>query len=401
MNKKLLLIGPLSKNACGGVSLGFESLVEGAKSAGYPIKVVDTLWGGEQKVNGRFTIRRSVASLVIVLNTWIGFLSAGKVYMTISSSTPGFIKDCLVIWPAWLLRKRIVCHLKGGGYGVFYEGCPPLLQWGIRTTLNRVTKIVVLGELLRAQFDFVDNPDERLVVVPNGLTVGLAEREQNKNLPEEGKPIRILYLSNLIPSKGFLDLLESCKLLSDQGLNFRCDFCGSFVQTIEDGHGKPWTEERFKQRIEELGLAGVVTYHGNVRGKPKADFLESAHCLVLPTAYLWEGQPISIIEALAYATPVISTAHRGIPEEVEDGFNGFLVPFGAPQAIADAMNRLTADNEVFSRFSRNALERFRQTFTREKHLASLLSVIADDPSESILGRLSEKNDSNESSSRVT
>jgi glycosyltransferase involved in cell wall biosynthesis len=114
--------------------------------------------------------------------------------------------------------------------------------------------------------------------------------------------------------------------------------------------------------------------------------LEDAHVFVLPTAYPWEGQPLSIIEALAFGTPVIATRYRGIPEQVIPDYNGYLVAPHAPAEIADAVQALWADPETYHQMSCNALELYADTFTQDVHLQRVIPTILGQASRDIEGR---------------
>jgi glycosyltransferase involved in cell wall biosynthesis len=380
MIEKILLIGPLPKGEAYGVGLGFESLIDGFSSTKCSVKIVDIEGGYKSKTVGAFGLVRALVTIRTVLLVWLYMPWWQVIYMTIASSRLGFLRDALIIWPASLFRKRIVLHLKGGGYKDFYLQQPSWLRRVISLTLARSTHIVVLGELLRDQFDFVPRADEKTLVVPNGLTVGLAAAGTTKTIDPGNAPFSILYLSNLIPSKGYLILLEACAIIKDRGqIDFNCNYCGAFTQTILDAHpvGAEQQKIEFLELIDKKGLSDNVFYHGTVGGSQKQEMLDRASVFVLPTKYPWEGQPISIIEALAFATPVVSSPHKGIPEEVLDGVNGYLVDADDANKLADAITSLASNAERYSAFSAAARAHFEKNFTREVHLQRLMSVICD------------------------
>ena len=380
MLKKILLIGSLTKHEAHGVSLGFESLIDGFKLTNCDVRVIDTKGFHDSKKIGSFVFGRAMISLKCVLIAWGTIPSRQSIYMTISLSRFGFIRDMLVIWAAWLMRKRIVLHLKGGGYKVFYSQQSKWLQYVIAVTLSLSTHIVVLGDLLREQFDFVSGINDKLKVVPNGLTKDLQVTTNTKELPQNDQPIKILYLSNLIPSKGYLTLLAACiKLVEESDIEFVCDFCGAFTQTIVDGNNMNEKERKteFQKLIETNNLTDRVFYHGTIIGKIKEQMLSQAHIFVLPTRFPWEGQPLSIIEALAFSTPTISTPYRGIPEEVFDGQNGYLIPPDDPEALVQAIRKLAENPTHYKRMSKEAQSLFKKKFTRKIHLKKLTKIICD------------------------
>jgi glycosyltransferase involved in cell wall biosynthesis len=181
----------------------------------------------------------------------------------------------------------------------------------------------------------------------------------------------------MIESKGYLDVLEACRLICERGIPILCNFCGSFMQTITEPSGASVREAEaaFRRRIQEHGLSGVVRYHGPVTGAAKLNVLQEAHVFVLPTWYEWEGQPVSIIEALAFGTPVVATRFRGIPEQVIHGYNGMLIDANQPAQIADAVASLWRDPLRYGQMSKNALLHFEQHFTRRAHLERLTPIV--------------------------
>jgi glycosyltransferase involved in cell wall biosynthesis len=192
----------------------------------------------------------------------------------------------------------------------------------------------------------------------------------------------LLFLSNLVESKGFLDVLAAVRLLRDRlgPGRVRCNFHGYFYRNDDDVHVRSagHAQQLFEEYVAQHGLQECVTYHGVAAGEAKRTALRDAHFFLLPTRYNNEGQPVSIIEAMAYGNVVISTDYRAIPDIVEHGETGFLLDFGAPEQIADAVERCVLEPHRYAAMSVAALARFRAGFTREAHLARILPFITGD-----------------------
>jgi hypothetical protein len=205
MREKILLCGPRSASAITGVALAFDLLIEGAEVRGIPLRVVDATRGVTVSKSGTFSMRRSFDTLCVVVLVWWHLLRCQIYYATMSTSNVGFIRDYLTVGFAKLLGRRTVQHLHGGGFEDFYINGKPWLQRMIRANLRRTDTIVVLGKLLKEQFECVgDFVKPKLKVVPNGLTLGVEEPvAEMKPLPKGGR-LQLLYLSSLMPSKGFL-----------------------------------------------------------------------------------------------------------------------------------------------------------------------------------------------------
>ena len=211
---ELLLVGPLPPPV-NGQSSAFAMLVEGARERGIRCRVVDLAGKG----GGHGLSWRRVFDHVRILIVFLRRAALGRktVYLTIGQFRAGFVRDMVLIVFARLFRHRIVCHLHGGNYDRFYAEQPAWLQRLIRATLRRADRILILGERLTAMFEFDPRLRTKLAVVPNGLPYAIAPLDP-KELPSDPGPIRLLFLSNLVESKGYLDLLEAIRFLVTRAL---------------------------------------------------------------------------------------------------------------------------------------------------------------------------------------
>jgi len=373
--------GPRAKNAVTGVALAFDLLIQGLERGRIQHRVLDATFRGTVSKSGTFAVSRAIETICVITLVWWQLLFCKTYYATMSTSSVGFIRDYLTVGFAKLLGRRTILHLHGGGFEGFYTTQKPWLQRLIRANLKRTDTIVVLGELLKEQFycagEFV-NP--KLVVVPNGLTLGVDEPAAESQTLGDGKRVELLYLSSLMPSKGFFDVLQAMVFLEEQTPDrYHLNLCGSFVDAKTETAVEVHDEATLHAYIAKHELGECVTYHGQVLGEAKDKQFAQANVFLLPTSYPWEGQPLSIIEALAYSVPVISCRHKGIPELVEDGKTGLFVKPEAPESIADAVLEMTSSPEVYTRMSAAARAHYEAHFKREVHLKKLISVILDCP----------------------
>jgi glycosyltransferase involved in cell wall biosynthesis len=115
-------------------------------------------------------------------------------------------------------------------------------------------------------------------------------------------------------------------------------------------------------RARELGLDGRVFFLGSVPREHVLRLFRASDASVLPSA--WENFPHTVVEALAVGCPVIATAVGGVPEVVRDGENGLLVGPGDPAALAEAIARFFADDELRARL-RDAAPRSVEGYSEE------------------------------------
>jgi glycosyltransferase involved in cell wall biosynthesis len=182
---------------------------------------------------------------------------------------------------------------------------------------------------------------DKVVVIHCGVDTSLFRARQKA----PGGPFTIVCVGALEEKKGQTYLVEACQLLKERGLDFVCHLIG-------EGQ----TRGALEQQIQQAGLAGRVRLEG---GRPRADvlrMLEQADVVALSSIQTksgkMEGIPVALMEPLACEVPVISTRISGIPELVENGVTGLLVPPRDPSALADALERLARDPELGRRMGR-------------------------------------------------
>jgi glycosyltransferase involved in cell wall biosynthesis len=236
-------------------------------------------------------------------------------YLTISESIAGNIKD-LVIY--LVIRKMIantVIHLHGGSFGKQILDRLPLLRKLNKYFLSKVGAVVVSGPSHIGIFAKII-PRSKIHVVPNFAQESLFVCPEivERKFHNDQKSVNVLYLSGMTDRKGYLRLLDAYESLNrDLKSRINLDFAGMFDCQSE--------ERRFNERIRSLS---GITYHGIVSDKIKADLFARAHVFCLPTSFK-EGQPISILEAYAAGCVVLSTPQPGILDIFEPMINGFII----------------------------------------------------------------------------
>ncbi|MES2176310.1 MAG: glycosyltransferase family 4 protein [Gemmatimonadota bacterium] len=155
-------------------------------------------------------------------------------------------------------------------------------------------------------------------------------------------PFRILAVGRLVEPKGFRHLLRACHRLRERGLAFTCEIIGG---PMEPDDIVTWLELRMMHTA--LDLHSIVHFRGAQPFATVLDALSRADLFVLPCVRARDGShditPNSLIEAMAAGLPVISTTSGAIPEIVDDGIDGLLLPPGDDEALADAIERLAND----------------------------------------------------------
>lgn len=179
--------------------------------------------------------------------------------------------------------------------------------------------------------------------------------------------IHFLFLGNLIPSKGVPILLEACRILREKGLSFHCHIAGAPTGEM--------SLEQARHMMQERSLTSCVTLYGGVYGNNKEELFKQCHVFVFPTQYPNECFPLVLLEAMQHSLPTIATPVGAIPDIVEDGVTGLIVPEQDAKALAEAMQSFIEHPERIRSMGEAALDRFLRNYTKsffEKRLTIIL-----------------------------
>ena len=207
---------------------------------------------------------------------------------------------------------------------------------------------------------------ERLVRIYNGLDL---ERFA-PNGRERDEPPLVLAVGRLIEKKGFADLVRACSLLHGDGFSFRCRIVG-----------KGELEGKLRALIAELGLEEQVELAGPIPREQLLDVYPRASVVVAPCVIGADGNrdglPTVLVEAMALGVPVVATDVTGIPELVENGRTGLLIPQHHPEALAAAIQRVLAEPAWAESLVRVGRARVEREFDLEANVARLRALLEE------------------------
>ena len=270
-----------------------------------------------------------------------------------------------------MLRIPVVVHLKGGNYDGFFNNANKAEQYFIKSMLHKVESIIVLSDKLMDMFDFDQSLLKKIKVVKNGF-VGL--NQLDPPVIEKAAPLHIIFLSNLIRSKGYLELIDAVKILTDKGKKIKLTLAGELMQSVDDNNGPLIDIPRTKEDLlRYIGNGYNISYVGTVEGDEKWNLLKNAHVMALPTRYIYEGQPVSIIEGLAYGLPILATDYKANSDMVSN-FNGVLLDRVDAKEIAEKLNGFF-DVSKLNAMRKNSYKLYCTEFTQENHLGNLENSI--------------------------
>lgn len=317
--KKILFIGPNYINHKGGI---------GAVLMVYQKCVPD--FNFIATYDGNFSIIRNILLFVKSYISMILILLSNNIKIIhIHGASKGSFwrKYFIFLIGKYLFRKKIVYHIHGGKFHLFYKDSNNLTKKCINHFINNSDHIICLSKSWKSFFissfnvrsiSIVNNPIE----IPNlPLLEGFTKTY-----------LSLLFLGKVGDNKGIFDLLSVLDKKHSQ-------YKGKLKLKI-GGDGEI---DRLKAYIDSKHLHDIVEYVGWVSNDLKNNLLSECDILILPSYN--EGLPISILEAMSYGKAIISTPVGGIPEVVKNVKNGFLIEPGNIIALEECIDWVLENTE--------------------------------------------------------
>ena len=274
----------------------------------------------------------------------------------------GFLKDAPFVLLCKLFRRRVVIHQHNKGMSMYVDKQP--YKW-LLPLVYRNTKVILLSWHLYPDIEKVVKKGQ-VLICPNGIPeVFDAEPHFERN----NKAPQLLFLSNLIPSKGVYVLLDACKILKEKGYKFLCNFVG--------GESKEITKEVFEKAVEERGLEDIVKYNGPKFGEGKKEFFANSDIFVFPTFYFNECFPLVILESMQYKLPIITSDEGGIPDIVTNGKNGFVCERKNTDSTVDAIAKVLDCKELRVKMGEDGYKQFQEHFTLDVFNRNITRILKE------------------------
>lgn len=286
------------------------------------------------------------------------------VYLAITCHGSGFLKDSPFVLMAKMFRRKIVIHQHNKGMANDVDRWP--YRW-LLPLCYKNAKVILLSWYLYPDIEKVV-PKENVVICPNGIRVQ-GHTDSADNTEKANQVPRLLFLSNLIESKGVFVLLDALKILKDKGYSFICDFVGGETKEID--------AKRFSEEVEKRGLNEIAIYQGRKYGAEKEKAFEQTDVFVFPTYYPNETFGLVNLEAMAHKKPVVATNEGGIPDVIKDGENGLIAERKDSESLAQCIRKLLDSEDVRQKMGEDGYKKLMEQFTEDKFEANLLQIVND------------------------
>ena len=339
---RVLMIGP-ARCVHGGISGVVNNYYEAGLAQKITLRYIGTMVEGG---TFRKLWQAGIAYLRFLLVLW----HYDIVHVNMASDN-SYRRKSFFIRTAKRFRKKIVIHQHGGDFETFYhQEQDEKGRAQIRRVLSMGDAFLVLAPAWRDFFGELIGR-ERITVLPDSIAIPEAFEKDYDNH-------KVLFLGRLCREKGIGELLSSVPAIARQFPDFHLYLGGIW----EDRD----LERRAAQEMEH------VTWLGWVSGEEKRDWLRQCRILTLPSYF--EGQSVSLLEAMAHYCGIVATDTGGIPQMIRQEETGLLVPVKDAAALQAGLLRLLEDEALCRRLGCAARETVTAEFGIEENMQTLLGI---------------------------
>lgn len=275
-----------------------------------------------------------------------------------SSFGGSFYRKLPFILIAHCFRRPIVNHIHGADFGVFYRNAGTKKKRLVRNTYEKCDVIVALSDEWREKLQEVVS-QKKIRVIENYSVLNhkaIEERSQKKNTHT------ILFLGFICDRKGCYDVPDIVEKVIVDIPDAKFILAGSG----EIDAVKAKCSDSVKVHIE---------FPGWIRGSEKDRLLREADVFFLPSYN--EGMPMSILDAMGYGLPIVSTTVGGITKIVHDGKNGFVFEPADKNGMAEAIVKILSDENMLKTMGQSSVKIIEDGYSLEKHIENLEGTYRD------------------------
>lgn len=339
---KVLMVGP-DRSVHGGIS----GVVNNYYEAGLDEKI-DLCYIGTMVEGNKLRKLLKALTAFILFSVRVPFFQIVHVNVASDSS---YYRKSFFIKAAKLFRKKLVIHQHGGDFENFYHKQLSGRGRGrVQKNFSMADVFLVLSPAAKQFFSEIVE-ENKIVVFPDAIPI---PPEVKKKYGQH----RILFLGRLCRAKGIEELLKAVTELAKE------------YPDIKLYLGGIWEDQEL--RALAVGNASHVVDLGWITGKAKDRYLRDSDLFVLPSYF--EGQSVSILEAMAHSCTVVASDVGGIPQMIEDGKTGILVRPKDAGSLQDGLQRALEDERLCAQLGANARRKVEAGFAIEKNMEKLLQI---------------------------
>ncbi|EJQ24128.1 glycosyltransferase family 4 protein [Bacillus cereus] len=341
-NKKdIIMIGPSPLNR-GGISSVIKSLLELQNMYDRTFLVSSYNDGSKFKKIVAFFKGIVHCLFILIFNRQV------KIMHIHTASRGSFFRKKIFVKLGKTFKKKVVLHIHGAEFMVFYQESSKDIRNQIREVLNQVDVIITLSQKWKEDIESITN-NRNVKVIYNAID---SQKFNLSNLDNQN----ILFMGRVGTRKGIYDLVDIMPQVVSKFPHVKLHIAG-------DGD-----LPALKRKIKDLNINNSICIHGWINHNQKIELLERSSIFALPSYN--EGLPVSILEAMAAGLPVISTNIGGIPEQIDHKASGFIIKPGDTESLLNHIKFLLENEDARKQLGEAAKYKVDKSFS--------LNVIGDE-----------------------
>ena len=285
-----------------------------------------------EKVKG---VRAFFRLIPYLLNVWELAGKVNVIHVFANSGWSWQLFSAPVLWIGWMRKTPVIINYRGGEASNYLKKS---IKW-VRPSINKATAVIVPSGYLKAVFsDF----GIESYIIPNIINL---ERFHPKNQCGQMNTLRphLIITRNLEAIYGISTAINAVALLSQTVPDIQLSIAGSGPQ-----------KEELQQLVIKEGLEKNISFTGKLTPQAMADLYQQADIMLNPTTV--DNMPNSVLEAMASGVAVVTTDVGGIPYLVEHNKTALFTEVNNPVAMAEQINRLLNEPELYQRLVNNGLQ---------------------------------------------
>jgi glycosyltransferase involved in cell wall biosynthesis len=346
MKDNICMIGP-DITVKGGISSVVRGYLSSSIAEEYSIEYIASHIDGSK-----------IAKLLKALSGYIKFIriclkQKPDILHIHSSFGASFYRKAVFIYIGKLFKIAVINHIHGAEFDTFYENASPLKKKIVRKVYSKHDVTVVLSQEWKKKFQEIVSKESVIVLenfAPDPEAVYEMKNRENY----------ILFLGEVGRRKGAYDIPAVVEKIVKERQDVKFLVCGN------------GDIEKVRDILIKRNLHQYVEFKGWIDLQEKARVLNMSKVFFLPTYN--EGLPMSILEAMAYGIPVVSTEVGGIPSLVSNGENGYIFKPGSIEEFSKAILKLLEQDELSSSIYINNREKIRSYYSLEANLRKVKEI---------------------------
>ena len=341
MNKHILVIGSLPP-PYGGGEIMMENVLTEMKASGFRTSHINTSIHYYNKDRTRISIKLAIRYFWIYtkLVKHLMFDDVDYIYFSLSKKIKGFIRNIPYIVFSKLFNTRVIGHIHGGEFDIVRLSF-------VAELVNMVDVVLVLSEEVNSKLSKVLNT--KIATITNGIKVRDIRSQSRESIKN------IVFVGNLTPLKGIYNLGKIYNEILSHNNKVKLILIGE------------WHSEKERNSFFKLvkNTHRNIVEAGYIPNNEVLYYLTECDLMIYPSVY--DGQPISIIEALSQGIPVIASNVGGISLLIKNNYNGYLVnDYLSPDSFVKYAINIMQDAYIYNKFSINAINYYRNMLTEKK-----------------------------------